>query len=95
VTAGLCILQLILYPAYVAGGWSTTAPRKQHADILAHEIRRGVPLHELVKRHSGFFFASDEYLELQLRRLHNAQIGIFAEIQIESRTANAEAPPKE
>ncbi|MBS0264817.1 MAG: hypothetical protein JSS02_22975 [Planctomycetes bacterium] len=94
VTAGLCVVQFLLYPAYVVAGWSTTAPRKEHAEALAQEISQGVPLPELVKRHTGFFFASDEYFAMQLRRLHDARIGIFTQIQLESPTAGADAPAR-
>jgi hypothetical protein len=89
VTVGLCLAHIALYPAYVIGGWPTTEERSIAAQALEREISRGVPLPELVKRHSGFFFASDEYIESQLLRLRNARIGIFADIQLDPRTADA------
>jgi hypothetical protein len=88
VTAGLCLAHIALYPAYVIGGWSTTYPRKTEAAALVLEISNGVPITELVKRHSKFFYPSDEHLERQLRRLHDAKIGIFADLRIEPQTAD-------
>jgi hypothetical protein len=89
VTSGLCLVHVGLYPAYVVGSWSTAYPRKVAAAALAEEISNGVPLPELVNRHSGFFYPADAVFEHQLRQLHDAKIGIFADIQLAPRTADA------
>ncbi len=92
VTAGLCLAHVALYPGNVIASWPVVSERKNQAAALAEEIGAGVPLAELVRRHSGFFHPRDEVFEQQMQRLHDAQIGIFADLVC--RAAASDTNPK-
>lgn len=81
VAASLCLAHVALYPANLIASWPIINERKTQAAALVQEIGERVPLPELVRRHSGFFHPRDEVFEHQIRRLHDAQIGVFAGIQ--------------
>jgi len=87
IAAVLCLAHAALYPANLIASWPIVNERKSQATALVEEIGDGVPLAELVRRHSGFFHPLDDVFERQLRRLHDTKIGIFADIRLE-----AEAP---
>ncbi|MBI3860350.1 MAG: hypothetical protein HY290_00490 [Planctomycetia bacterium] len=88
VTASLCLAHLALYPANLIASWSIVYPRKIEAAVLSREINLGVPLPDLVRRHSGVFYPSDAVFEHQLHKLHDARIGIFANIKLAPQTAD-------
>jgi hypothetical protein len=81
VPASLCLAHVALYPANLVASWPIVSERKTQAAALVQEIGKGVPLPELIRRHSGFFHPRDEVFERQLRRLRDARIGVFAGIQ--------------
>lgn len=89
VAASLCLAHVALYPANVIASWPIVNERKTQARALVQEIGDGVPLPELVRRHSGFFHPRDDVFERQLRRLHDAKIGIFAELRLSEPAADS------
>jgi hypothetical protein len=86
VAASLCLAHVALYPANLIASWPIVNERKTQAAALVQEIGDGVPLPELVRRHSGFFHPRDEVFEHQLRRLHEAQIGVFAGLKLDEQS---------
>ncbi|MBS0263601.1 MAG: hypothetical protein JSS02_16790 [Planctomycetes bacterium] len=93
VTGTLCVLQFVLAIAYAVSGRAVWEERKIQADAFEQDIENGVPLAELIERYSGRFHPKDEVLTREIRRLHAAQIGIFAKIPMESPMADAEPTP--
>jgi hypothetical protein len=89
VTVSLCVLQIILCPAYAISGRDIWEKRQVHAKSLERDIKAGVPVNELVNRYRGLFYPFDDCLESQLRSLRNARIGIFSDLQVETLAAQS------
>jgi hypothetical protein len=70
-------------PARMTVGIQWAAEHARQGAHIERDIRNGLPLSELVERHSGLYYPYDERLRKKLIVVRNVKFGVFRHLIVD------------
>jgi hypothetical protein len=77
----LLSINLVLLWPETRDGIAAGRDKAEQADRFVRDVRDGVPLYQLTRRHTPYLYPSQDVLAVELAMLRDARVGVFASIR--------------